>query len=103
MQAEEAVRLGGQLVPEPVVDHGLCSLGHLLGGLEEKDHIARQLVPLLGQQTGRAVQPHGMEVVSAAVHQPVALGHGSVVLGLLLGDGVNVGPEGHRLTGAGPP
>ena len=103
VQAEEAVRLGGQLVPQPVVDHGLGPLGDLLGGLEEKDHVARQLIPALGQQAGCAIQPYGMEIVAAAVHQPVTLGHGPVVGGFLLGDSINVGPEGHSLTGVGSP
>ena len=103
VEAEETVGFGGQLAPQAVVDHGLGTLGDLLGGLEEEDHVACQLLPPLGQQAGGAVQTHGVKVMAAAVHQPVALGHRPVVGGLLLGDGVDIRPEGHGLAGAGPP
>ena len=103
VQTEKTVWLGGQFVPQTVVQHGLGPLGDLLGGLEEKDHVACQLLFALGQQSGRAIEPHGMEVVAAAVHEPVALGYRPVVGGLLLGNGVNVGPEGHRSPGTVSP
>ena len=78
----------------PRTDHGL------LGGLEEEENIARDLLAALCQQLRRAEQHRRVDVVAAGVHD--ALVHaGKRKAGLLMdGQRVDIGAEGDALTGA---
>ena len=68
VDAKDAGRFAGQLVPQTVGEHGPGAAGGLLGGLEEEGHIPGDLLPHGGEETGGAVEPGGVEVVAAGVH-----------------------------------
>ena len=89
--------------PEAVVQQEPGSAGGLLRGLEEEDDAAGQRVPQLGQQYRRPVEPGGVEVVAAGVHDAGVLRHHRAPFRRVLDDGVDVGPEGHQRAGPAAP
>ena len=72
-----------------------CAGKRLFRGLKHKVHVAAQGAFPAAQRHGRAQQGRGVGVVPAGVH--FALVHRGVrpLHGLVLGNGVNVGPQGH--------
>ena len=103
MKSKQADRALREFFPEPVADYSGGALGDLLGRLEEKDYIAGQLRAARSQKLGRTQKAGGVEVMAAAMHDARALGDHTVIGGLLLLDGVDIGPEGHGGAGTAAP
>lgn len=101
VQAEEALGHLGKPLQQTVLYQGLCALGDLLRRLKEKDHGAGQLLAALGQQDSRSIQGRCVEIVATAVHDARSEGHDARVGSLLLGDSVDIRPQGHSAAGKG--
>ena len=81
---------------------GIAHRRAFFGGLEDEDVVPGQAVLERAEQPGRAQGDAQVEVMAAGVHDPVHLGAPGELDLLDDGQGVHVGPPGHRPPGAAP-
>ena len=81
---------------------GIAHRRAFFGGLEDEDVVPGQAILERTQQPGGAQGDGQMKIMPAGVHDPVHLGAPGELDLLSDGQGVHVGPPGHRPPGAAP-